>query len=232
MKIIWPTTCVFTTFFGMFSSNLNCSSIYFHHIVIFRPQLVLFYGVIHVVLKHKIEVSPPPPPPPSPPPVHILYRKNGTFYKECTIWWHLGAYVPCEWTCLLRVLICGIFLYSIECISTKPWPTTCVFTTFFDMFSSNLNCSSIYFHHIMIFRPQLLLFYAVIDIIRMHKIEDPPPPPPRQYAFCIGKMVLFIRSVRFGDPPPPPWCVRTMWMAPIWTCLLQVLICAKFLYSI
>ena len=51
--------------------------------MIFRPQLVLFYGVIHVVLrKHKIEDFPPPH---TPPPVHILYRKNGTFYKECTI---------------------------------------------------------------------------------------------------------------------------------------------------
>ena len=78
------------------------------------------------------------------------------------------------------------------------WPTTCVFTTFFDMFSSNLICSSFNFHHIMIFRPQLVLFYGVIHIVRMHKIEDPPPPLP-QYTFCIGKMVLFIRSVRFGD---------------------------------
>ena len=48
--------------------------------MIFRPQLVLFYGVIHIVRMHKIEDPPPPPPP-----VHILYRKNGTFYKECTI---------------------------------------------------------------------------------------------------------------------------------------------------
>ena len=79
-------------------------------------------------------------------------------------------------------------------------PTTCVFTTFFAMFSSNLICSSCYFHYIMIFRPQLLLFYGVIHIIRMHKIKDPPPPPSLpQYAFCIGKMVLFIRSVRFGE---------------------------------
>ena len=141
------------------------------------------------------------------------------------------------------------------------WPTTCVFTTFFDMFSSNLICSSFYFHHIMIFRPQLVLFYGVIYILRMHKIKDflppPPPPPLPQYTFCIGKMVLFIRSVRFGDTReiaffdvlcefsghnptylglftslPPPWCVRTMWMAPIWACLLQVLICGIFLYSI
>ena len=54
----------------------------------------------------------------------------------------------------------------------------------------------------MIFRPQLVLFYGVIYILRMHKIKDflpPPPPPLPQYAFCIGKMVLFIRSVRFGD---------------------------------
>ena len=85
------------------------------------------------------------------------------------------------------------------------WPTTCVFTTFFDMFSSNLICSSCYFHYIMIFRPQLLLFYGVIHIIRMHKIEDPP-----QYAFCIGKMVLFIRSVRCGDTPSP--LVRTYYV--------------------
>ena len=76
--------------------------------MIFRPQLVLFYGVIHIVRMHKIEDPPPPPPP-----VHILYRKNGTFYKECTIWRHLGAYVLCEWTCLLQVLICAKFLYSI-----------------------------------------------------------------------------------------------------------------------
>ena len=52
--------CVYYVFY-MFSSNLNCSSIYFHQIMIFRPQLVLFYGVIHVVLKHKIEDSPAPP---------------------------------------------------------------------------------------------------------------------------------------------------------------------------
>ena len=79
MKIVWPTTCMFTTFFDMFSSNLICSSFYFHHIMIFRPQLVLFYRVIPIVRMHKIEDSPPLPP------VHVLYRKNGTFYKECTI---------------------------------------------------------------------------------------------------------------------------------------------------
>ena len=79
------------------------------------------------------------------------------------------------------------------------WHTTCVFTTFFDMFSFNLICSSFYFHHIMIFRPQLVLFYGVIYILRMHKIKDFLPPHLPQYTFCIGKMVLFIRSVRFGD---------------------------------
>ena len=144
MKIVWPTTCVFTTFFDMFSSNLICSSFYFHHIMIFRPQLVLFYGVIYILRMHKIEDFLRPPP--SPPPVHILYRKNRTFYKECTIWWHplpLGAYVPCEWPLFgpvyFSVLICGIFLYSIECISTKPWPTTCVFPLW--LLSFNLKCN-------------------------------------------------------------------------------------------
>ena len=91
------------------------------------------------------------------------------------------------------------------------WPTTCVFTTFFDMFSSNLNCSSIYFHHIMIFRPQLVLFYGVIHVVLKHKIEDTPPPPPLpQCTFSIVKMVLFIRSVRFGDTPSP--LVRTYYV--------------------
>ena len=30
------------------------------------------------------------------------------------------------------------------------------------------------------------------------------PPPLPQYAFCIGKMVLFIKSVRSGETPPLP----------------------------
>ena len=62
--------------------------------MIFRPQLVLSYAVIHILCMHKIKYFLPPPPPP---PVHILYWENGTFYKECTIWRHLCAYVLCEW---------------------------------------------------------------------------------------------------------------------------------------
>ena len=50
----------------------------------YHNTLTFHLGVIHIVRTHKIEdfVTPPPPPPPTP--VRILYRKNGTFYKERT----------------------------------------------------------------------------------------------------------------------------------------------------
>ena len=71
---------------------------YFQHILLHFLQTIIFDKNLHPEGGHSISTYAQNLFYPPPPPVRILYRKNGTFYKERTLWRDLplGVYVLYE----------------------------------------------------------------------------------------------------------------------------------------